>query len=219
MSVELKTPHSRPLTYINADDLGEPLTPSHLILGYRVLSLPDPSATPAHDPDYNQTPEVLNRRMRYVKSICHHFWGRWKTEYLQELREFHRKRRQQKDNGATGIPIWEGQIVTVYEKGAPRLLWKLGRIERLISSADEKVRSAVIRVASKSGHSSTLRCPIQHLFPLEVEHSERATLPVNDITSTNSQASGVSQRDENTRPRRAAAMDARNQIAACFLDD
>ena len=66
--------NSIPLTYINADDLGETLNPSHLILGIRVLSLPDLSASSAHDLDYNQTPEVLNRRMRYDKSICHHFW-------------------------------------------------------------------------------------------------------------------------------------------------
>ena len=47
----------RLLTYINADDLGEPLTPSHLILDYQVLSLPDPFAPPPHDLDYNQTPK------------------------------------------------------------------------------------------------------------------------------------------------------------------
>ena len=34
--------NSRPLTYVSTDDLEEPLTPSHLLLGYRVLSLPDP---------------------------------------------------------------------------------------------------------------------------------------------------------------------------------
>ena len=147
--------NSRPLAYINANDLGEALTPSHLILGYRVF-FPEPSAPPAHDPDYNQTPEVLNTRMRYVKSMCHYLWGRWKTEYLQELREFHQKRRQQKNNGTTQIPISEGQIVTVFEKVAPKLLWKLGRIKWLISSVNEKIPSAVICVASKSGHSSTL---------------------------------------------------------------
>ena len=37
--------NSRPLTYVSTDDLEEPLTPSHLLLGYRVLSLPDPTLT------------------------------------------------------------------------------------------------------------------------------------------------------------------------------
>lgn len=35
--------NSRPLTCIDTDDLEEPLTPSHLLLRYRVISLPDPS--------------------------------------------------------------------------------------------------------------------------------------------------------------------------------
>ena len=33
--------NSRPLTYISADDAEEPLTPSHLIVGRRILNLPD----------------------------------------------------------------------------------------------------------------------------------------------------------------------------------
>jgi hypothetical protein len=34
--------NSRPLTYVSANDLEEPLTPSHLMIGRRVMSLPDP---------------------------------------------------------------------------------------------------------------------------------------------------------------------------------
>ena len=34
--------NSRPLSYVSSDDLEEPMTPSHLLIGYRVLSLPDP---------------------------------------------------------------------------------------------------------------------------------------------------------------------------------
>ena len=33
--------NSRPLSYVAPDDLEEPLTPSHLLVGRRVLSLPD----------------------------------------------------------------------------------------------------------------------------------------------------------------------------------
>ena len=33
--------NSRPLTYISPDDLDEPITPSHLMTGRRLLSLPD----------------------------------------------------------------------------------------------------------------------------------------------------------------------------------
>ena len=33
--------NSRPLSYVSSDDTEEPLTPSHLLVGRRILSLPD----------------------------------------------------------------------------------------------------------------------------------------------------------------------------------
>ena len=33
--------NSRPLTFVFTEDIEKPLTPSHLVCGYRVLSLPD----------------------------------------------------------------------------------------------------------------------------------------------------------------------------------
>ena len=75
----------RPLMYVHANDLEEPLTPSHLLFRYRVLSLPDPSSPSTEDPDYNESAKNLTKRMRYLTSICEHFWKRWRTKYLQEL--------------------------------------------------------------------------------------------------------------------------------------
>ena len=79
--------NSRPLSYISPDDLDEPLTPAHLLTGRRLLSLPDCQAS---DDDLDVSPELLTRRMIFLKTIVDNFWCRWKKEYLLELRDVHR---------------------------------------------------------------------------------------------------------------------------------
>ena len=92
------------------DDLEEPLTPSHLVLGYRVLSLPDPPCS--DDPDYAESADDLSRRMKHLLKTSEKFWKHWKKEYFLELREFHCNSRV-----SQGVKdaVQEGQIVTVYE--------------------------------------------------------------------------------------------------------
>ena len=58
--------NSRPLSYMSADDIEEPLTPSHLMVGRRLMSVPD------HIPDvdldeFEPSPDVLTRR---ANKIC-----------------------------------------------------------------------------------------------------------------------------------------------------
>ena len=69
-----------------SDDSGSQydLAPSHLLLGYRVLSLPD--RTPSDDPDYDESSYDLSRRMKHVIQTSEKFWKRWSKEYLLELR-------------------------------------------------------------------------------------------------------------------------------------
>lgn len=47
-------------------------------------------------------------------------------------------------------------------------MWRLGRVEGVITSSDGGVRGARIRVRSKKGRSTVLRRPIQLLYPLKV---------------------------------------------------
>ena len=82
--------NSKPLTYMSSEDVEESLIPSHLMLGYQVMSLPDNLTVHFDDPDFNESPDSLNRRFKHLLTVTQKFWNRWRKEYLTELRESHR---------------------------------------------------------------------------------------------------------------------------------
>ena len=80
---EEATLNSRPLTYVSTKDVREPLTPSHLLCGFRVLSLPDRPSEKIDDVSFG-------RRYAYLQRLLSQFWTRWQKDYLLELRNSHR---------------------------------------------------------------------------------------------------------------------------------
>jgi len=90
-----------------------------------------------------------------------HFWRRWRDEYLIELRNSHRH--SAKNTAPT--PVAVGDIVVVHDEDLPRGLWKLARVESLVIGRDGLVRGATIRVKSRRNKSSTLKRPLQCLYP------------------------------------------------------
>ena len=158
------TLNSRPLTYVSSDDPEEPLTPSHLMYGRRILSLPEVTGNRQASLDHTVSSEDLPRRRKYLGLLLEHFWRRWSREYVTELRNLHR----QKSRPRSSIAVSEGDVVTVFEDNLPRSQWKLGRVEQLIHGADDRVRAAVVKVISKSGRPVTMKRPVQRLFPLEI---------------------------------------------------
>lgn len=101
--------------------------------------------------------------MKHLNNMLRRFWSRWKREYLLELREFHRF------SGGTDPPtsLSVGEVLLIQDDH-PRGFWKLGQVEDMIVGRDGQVRGAVLRVPSRSGHCTTLRRPLQRLYPLEI---------------------------------------------------
>ena len=203
--------NSRPLTYVTSEDLEEPLTPSHLLTGRRLISLPDPQDS-EDDPDYHasHTPEVLTRRMKHLTVMLDHFWKRWKWEYLVELREMHRY--AQKPT-TPHEPVSFGDVVLVYDEDHPRIFWKLAKVEGLLKGSDGVVRGAKVRVRSGNGFT-VLKRPVQHLFPLEVNVDDVSV--AEDVKLRLSQQKGQDekevQEEKKVRPARASAQRARQKI-------
>jgi hypothetical protein len=179
--------NSRPLSYVSADDLEEPLTPSHLLVGRRLLSLPDNLSyqEDIDDEDSEIDPAKLTKRIRHLNNVINHFWKRWRHEYLLELREAHRCNQ---GSGAV-TPVSVGEIVLLHDDG-PRGFWKLAKIEELITGKDKRVRGAVIRVPAKDGKITVLQRPLQLLYPLEITQRMNSTVD----TSTESD-SGIASSD------------------------
>ena len=163
--------NSRPLSYICSSDVEEPLTPSHLIVGRRLLNLPDnfDCLQDPDDEDFEIDANKLTRRMKHLASVLNHFWRRWRSEYLSELRESHRyasKKTAQASN------VKRGDVVIVHDDALPRGFWKLGRIQELFSGQDGLSRSALVRVATRERQHTLLKRPLQRLYPLEITNLE-----------------------------------------------
>ena len=187
--------NSRPLTYLSTEDLEEPLTPSHLLHGRRVRTCPEA------DPDDVDMPmsvhrDDLLRRLAYIKLLSDHFWSRWTSEYLLELRNAHRS-----NQPSHGPKISVGDVVLIAEDGVKRGQWSLALVERLMEGVDSKVRGAVLKTTTASGKPTTLRRPVQRLYP--VEFSLASSTPAAEEVASAAQVDVPS--DVQARPRRAAA--------------
>ena len=125
----------RPLSYVSSEDYEEPLTPSHLLCGHRIMSLLDNRSSEAEDSDTDVQPQDLDRRMRHLSNVMNHFWKRWRKEYLLELRNSHRNVTQHSSNRVVSI----GDVVIVHDEDQPRGKWCIGKLKLL--SQDQMVTS------------------------------------------------------------------------------
>lgn len=149
--------NDRPLTYVSAEvgDI-EPLTPAHLLYGRRITSLPHLHDGDPDDPDYNVSAPTMRKQLTNHTRLLQSFQSRWRREYLTALRDFH------KTTGINTQRIRKGEVILIHDDG-PRIHWRLGVVESLITGNDGLVRAANVRTST----NITSR-PITKLYPLEV---------------------------------------------------
>ena len=149
--------NSRPLCASSeADGEPTPLTPNHLIHGYRNTSLPrDPETI--IDEDSSNLSSLLKRESRQRK-LLKFFWSVWLKDYISDLSKFAAP-------GVTRRTPKIGELVLIHEANQKRVMWSVGVVDELIIGKDGRARAAWLRVAG----TDRINRPIQRLFPIEVQ--------------------------------------------------
>ena len=141
----------------------EPLTPSHLLYGRVINTVPHTLTTQDELTDMNfqeagsQLHYILSKKAKAQALLIQHIWSRWKKEYLTSLRETHTT--SSESNKET---IKVGYVVIIHND-CPRLKWRLTVVQGLNRGSDYFVRSAVIRT-----DKGITNRPISKLYPLEI---------------------------------------------------
>ena len=218
---------------MSSNDLEEFLTPSHRIVEWRLLSLPD---TIRHVPDKDTEahPEVLTRRMKHFNYCLTRFWTYWRREYLTELREAHRSHHgcgnlskvtqgdivviHSTDHprgfwkfgcvikfllGRDSLKVTQGDIVVIHSTDHPRGFWKFGCVIKFLLGRDSLVRGAVLCVDGEGRQVKLVENPMSLLYPLETCIVENCQETTGTVTDTSLTDTTTSQ-DFHKRPRHAA---------------
>ena len=188
--------NNRPLTYVMTNlDEPEALTPSHLLYGYRLNSLPAVTTAPYEiDPSYMDA-DKLNTKYHNLSKLINKWQDSWKNQYLTSLLE---RNVSSKSISKTGPIIKKGDVVSIYTDKS-RESWPLGLVTECYADKSGTVRT--VKLVTKQG--TTIRT-INKLYPLE---STSGWAPEEfNITPGNS---SLHQQEEDTsvgsRPQRRAA--------------
>ena len=146
--------NNRPLTFTYENPGDEVLTPSHLLFGRR-LELQAPEST-------TDTEIKQETRFDYIQTILRHFWSRWKSEYIYELREHHKQRSKY------GTICEIGDVVLIHEDRMPRAKYKVGIVESFKKSRDGCQRIATVRYLL-NGKVMKIERPVSKLYPTEAK--------------------------------------------------
>ena len=200
--------NNRPITYIDSEEDIEALTPSHLLYGKTIDTLPSIIDEDELDDDHIYDETTLTRRHKKILNLINVAWVKWRNEYLLALRE---RDRQAIPGSKSGMATpREGDVVLLIpdQKYAPS---QLGRIMEILPGKDGHER--VVRLKTKGGE--TIR-PIARLAKLEssVDESNDLKVKVEKIVCDSDQS------QTSTRPptRKAAVIARRKLKELCDAD-
>ena len=177
------------------------MTPSHLISGRRLLSLPDATRSGT---DNSSTHETVTRRARYLQKLMDHLWNRWTREYIPALRESHRLKLD-----SAGQTAQIGDIIRVHDESLPQTKWSMEVFHELIKGVVKKWRRAFVHTTDK-GKSSYLRYPLQRLCPVEIldnvrKEPESFTEDITSVKEVNPEPDQAELTEIPLQPQRQAA--------------
>ena len=158
--------NNRPLVYVSSDrDPNEEiLTPNKLLYG-RNLEVKNTIADVNDEVGDEVSP---TKRGEHLNVILNHWWKRWQQDYLCELREYHRTKRQ-----TSNVVPSVGDIVLIETEKLKRSDWRIGRVTDVIKGRDGKVRTAEVITKDKG---TKLRRPVSRLYPIVTTDDELPTL-------------------------------------------
>ncbi|KHJ91498.1 integrase core domain protein [Oesophagostomum dentatum] len=194
--------NSRPLTYIT-NDINEQQILRPIDFLQRDIQIIYPftqNKEESQDPEYlpaekRLSIETKTEAIKAINSSCEKtekFWNQWQKQYLTALREKHILQVPQKRGGRSQPKV--GTVVLIQDAVQPRYTWKLAMIKELIASANNQIRTALLRLPS----GRTIKRPINLLVPLELkDNTEQDTqIMERDPSTSAEQQSGTEPADK-----------------------
>jgi hypothetical protein len=91
------------------------------------------------DEDFEVNTSRLTKRVKQLASVLSHFRKRWRLEYLNELRQRH----CYSEKTSPRSSVSKGDVVSVHDDALPRGLWKLWRIQKVLTGSQKQPQAAL----------------------------------------------------------------------------
>ena len=189
--------NQRPLCYTSDEDIGDAITPNHLIFGRQLRTHPSTNVFSASITSV----EDCTRRIKYIATVIEHFQKRFNITYLNELKQKHL---YNKKKTADEPKLQLNDVVLIKDDAPqPRTQWKIGKVEKLVIGTDGKIRGARLKVNTSNG-TSFIHRPVQKIVPFEIANDSPK------ITQESSSGGARSEHAVESRIRRRAAIEGEN---------